>query len=104
MKQLCRAFIILILLSPIQQKSYSQVSYVGNDGSAPLGSYLGWDFTRDLDFRTNDILRMILLQTQTSTINGYPGIVQDGFLGLSDGPAKPFRQWMLPAERSEAYS
>ena len=84
MKQFEKIAVFLCLMALIQNTLYSQSTYEGNDFSAPPGSYLGWDFPNNLDFKTNDTLRMRLLQSQTSTINGFPGIVQDGFLGLSD--------------------
>ena len=43
-----------------------------SDNNTPFsGKYLGYDGPQDLDFKTNDILRMQLMQTQSNTINGW---------------------------------
>lgn len=88
----------------------AQVTYTANDNAGPPGSYLGWDWANNLDFRTNDITRMRMMQTGTNTIDGYT-INNSGFVGLTIDPtfhgttgagAKPYSllhlngQWNAP--------
>src|SRR5690606_2037686 len=49
------------------------------------GAFLGWNGAQNLDFRTNNINRMRLMETSTNTVDGYP-IDNSGFLGLSIDP------------------
>ncbi len=51
--------------------------------NTPLaGKFLGYDAGQNLEFRTNNLIRMQQMQTGTSSINGYT-ITRSGFLGLS---------------------
>ena len=84
MKKFQRALIAvgISFLAALPILSFGQ-STSGNNNTGAL-KFLGFNGAQDLDFKTNNILRMQLMETQTSTINGFPGIVQGGFVVLSD--------------------
>src|SRR6056297_3642385 len=72
-----------------------------------VGAFVGYNGAQDLDFKTDNILRMQLMQTQSNTINGFPAISQDGYLGLSDelnffnpGGTGPFSMLHLNGDNS----
>ncbi len=50
-----------------------------------VGAFLGYDGAQNLEFRTNNIIRMQLTETNTATINGFT-VYNSGFLGLSANP------------------
>lgn len=57
------------------------------NGNNPIATdFLGTLNLESLKFKTDGSQRMTLLSTQSSTINGFTGIVQNGFLGISDSP------------------
>lgn len=77
-------FAIILIMAMIAFVSNGQATWEGNDPGAPAGSYLGWDHARDLDFNTNNILRMQLEQTGNVTVN-QGAFANGGFLALSAG-------------------
>jgi hypothetical protein len=77
-------FIFLFLLFTESTCLLGQVT-IDNNNPFP-GSFLGWNGAQDLDFRTNNINRMRLMETGTATIDGY-NIDYDGHLGLSLTPS-----------------
>jgi len=56
----------------------------GNNNTG-VGKFLGYNGAQSLDFRTNNINRMRLMETGTAMIDGY-AIDNSGFLGLSTDP------------------
>ncbi len=60
------------------------------------GAYLGWSGAQNLDFKTNSIPRMQLMQTSTYTVDSYT-FDNSGFLGLSTDPHffGPFEPYSL---------
>ncbi len=79
---------ILILIASMVLSFFSIHSFAqstsGNNN--PGGTkFLGYNGPQDLDFRTNSIDRMRLMQTGTYTVDGY-NIDNSGFLGLSIDP------------------
>ena len=75
-----------------------QTTVVGNSGG--VTDFLGWDNTATNNFPlmvrhdlnqpiawyTDSLQRMQLWQTRSATINGFSGILQNGFLGVSNQP------------------
>lgn len=70
--------IIIFLFTVIPICSFGQSSSGNNIPG--FGKFLGYDDAQDLDFKTNNILRLQLMESQTNTINGFPGIAQVVFL------------------------
>lgn len=78
------AVLLAIILTAYNGSLFGQSSSPNNTPAA--GKFLGYDAGGiDLDFKTNNINRMRLMQTSTTTINGYT-INNSGFLGLSIDP------------------
>ena len=75
-------FTVLVYLCTIN--SYTMAQSSGNNMPG-VGKYLGFSGAQNLEFRTNNIIRMQLTETSTSTINGFT-IDNSGFLGLSANP------------------
>ncbi|GEM_PF-6410438 len=76
------SFAILLCLMAFNQSSLAQSS--GNN-TPGFGKYLGFSGAQNLEFRTNNIIRMQLTETSTTTINGFT-VDNSGFLGLSADP------------------
>jgi len=83
--RICIKFILLICLF----FSSALVNGQATGDNAPLiGRFLGYNGAGlDLDFRTNNINRMRLMETGNTTIDGYT-VPVGGHLGLSLTPAK----------------
>ena len=91
-------FLGVLLLST--GKMVGQVSTASNVAAGP-NDFLGWDNTfptndfplrirhdlnQPIQWFTDSIQRMQLWRTQSSAINGFSGIRQNGFLGISPQP------------------
>lgn len=77
-----KIFYLLLCLLILKQTT-GQVSQLNNNPT--VGAFLGWNGAQNLDFRTNNINRMRLMETGTAMIDGY-AIDNSGFLGLSTDP------------------
>ena len=84
--------VVLLFAFAIVSSVSGQVSYLANDNGAPPGSYLGWDWAQDLEFRTNNTTYMQLMQNGTSSINGSV-LNTSGFLGLHT--TKPYSMFHI---------
>jgi hypothetical protein len=81
--QLCSKLIISVSLFFISSLVFGQST---GDNTPLFGKFLGYDAAGiDLDFRTNNIDRMRLMETGNATIAGYT-VPVDGHLGLSLDP------------------
>lgn len=58
----------------------------GNSGLNENTYFLGNTDNFGTSFRTHDIMRMRLYGSQSSTINGFTGVEQNGYLGISPQP------------------
>lgn len=58
--------------------------YVGWDGSTTIPLEIRHNGNEPIDFYTDSIQRMRLWESSTNTINGFPSIIQNGFVGISD--------------------
>jgi len=85
MKKIINLSIILVFWM-VSQTTFGQTTHLGNDPLAPVGSFLGWNHARDLNFNTNNINRMRLMQTGNVNVN-QGAFAQDGFLSLSSNPS-----------------
>ena len=83
MKNLKFIFSILSFCVLYQTQCFSQTSFATNNPTT--GAFLGWNGAQNLDFRTNNINRMRLMETGTDIIDLYPVDVS-GNLGLSTDP------------------
>lgn len=84
MKSLILLLGIVTCLSLLSFESSAQATVASNNTGA--GRYLGFNAGQNLEFRTNNVIRMQLMQTGNTTINGNP-INRSGFLGLSTAPS-----------------
>jgi hypothetical protein len=83
MKNTCKTLFILFLCLFSSQTSFGQAT---GDNFVAFGKFLGYNGAGlDLDFRTNNVDRMRLMETGNSTINGYT-VPVGGHLGLSLDP------------------
>jgi uncharacterized coiled-coil protein SlyX len=80
--KIIRASIIVCLLFINNHLTAQSTSNNNNTGA---NKYLGYNGAQNLEFRTNNITRMQLMETGNSTINGNV-INRSGFLGLSQDP------------------
>lgn len=71
------------MLAANSKQSISQATFANNAPGA--NRFLGFNGAQNLEFRTNNITRMQLMQSGNSLINGYT-INRSGFLGLSVAP------------------
>ncbi len=55
----------------------------GNNSLDPDNNYVGNNDDVPLNFRTDSVWRMRLWDTDVTTLNSFPGIIRDGFLGIS---------------------
>lgn len=55
----------------------------GNSGLDPVNNYIGNNDDVPLNFRTDSVWRMRLWDSDVTTLNSFPGIVRDGFVGIS---------------------
>ena len=74
------------LMMMIFQAKVSFAQSSSDNNNILLGKYIGYNAGQNLEFRTNNITRMQLMQTGNSLINGYT-INRSGFLGLSTTPS-----------------
>lgn len=85
-----RAFLLLLALQMLSLLVYT-VFAIQTDGLNLVAvlidhvNALGWSGRFNLEFRTNNVIRMPLMQSGNSTINGNL-INRSGFLGLSTPP------------------
>jgi len=75
--------IIAIVYCSTNIQSYGQVSVLSHNPTG--GAYLGWNAGQNLELRTNNLTHMQMMQTGSTTINGFP-IDYDGFVGISQDP------------------
>ncbi|MCB0793163.1 MAG: hypothetical protein KDB88_00370, partial [Flavobacteriales bacterium] len=61
-------------------------SYVGCDGTSPYPLKVMHNNNQPIQWYTDTLQRMQLWQTRSATINGFSGIPQNGFLGVSNQP------------------
>lgn len=73
--------VVCVLLFSTHSNAQATVA----DNLPIIGRYLGFSGGLNLEFRTNNITRMQLMQSGTSVVNGYT-IDRSGFLGLSTQP------------------
>lgn len=106
MKSLFYIFILIVVLMIFGNKEVNAQATQPNNNTG-VGNFLGFNGAQDLDFRTNNILRMQLQQTQNSTINNNFNVNTSGFLGLSNepnffttGPQSPFSLLHLNSDNS----
>ena len=76
------ASIVICALLPNVNVNAQSTSGNNNPGG---GKFLGFNAGQNLEFRTNNILRMQMMETGNSTINGFV-VNRSGFLGLSTDP------------------
>lgn len=64
----------------------NSTEFLGADGLSTVPLLLKTIPDLSIDFSTSNALRARLWENKTNTINGFPGIVQNGFVGFSDQP------------------
>ncbi|MFT7078909.1 MAG: hypothetical protein ACJAZC_000437 [Cryomorphaceae bacterium] len=83
MKHFIKHVALILCLLSLNQVSGQSTSGNNNPG---FGNFLGYNGAQDLDFRTNNIDRMRLMETGNTTIDGYT-VPAGGHLGLSLTPS-----------------
>ena len=84
MKYTCKLLVIIIIYFFSSNNCLGQAT---GDNFPVAGKFLGYNGAGiDLDFRTNNIDRMRLMETGTNTVDGY-FYDNSGFLGISQDPA-----------------
>jgi len=76
------SFALFLCLLAFKTPAIAQSTGNNNTG---INKFLGFNGAQNLEFRTNNIIRMQLTETSTTTINGFT-IDNSGFLGLSADP------------------
>lgn len=84
MKNRIIVLIVSTMLSILCTKK-SDAQITGLNNNTLFGAFVGFNGAQDLEFRTNDITRMQLMQTGSSLINTYT-VNTSGNLGLSADP------------------
>jgi len=84
MKYTCKLLVIIIIYFFSSNNCLGQAT---GDNFPVAGKFLGYNGAGiDLDFRTNNINRMQLMESSTNTVDGY-FYDNSGFLGISQDPA-----------------
>jgi hypothetical protein len=84
MRHLILLIASLFVLLLHETNSFAQSTSANNVPG--VGKFLGYNAGQNLEFRTNNVIRMQLMQSGNTTINGNP-INRSGFLGLSTAPS-----------------